>query len=124
MPTFGEKVRELAATLTYTKLVNPLTDTIYSYLSSKTVFRAYQFRPVLRLMNSPHQRLLIADEVGLGKTIEAGLIWIELEQRARLRRVLVVCPASLVEKWKAEMRRRFGTSRALRGGDPQGPLRA
>ncbi len=63
---------------------------------------------MLRLLSSPHQRLLIADEVGLGKTIEAGLIWTELEARnAGMRRVLVVCPAMLVQKWCDEMRRRF-----------------
>lgn len=100
--------RQLSVSLTVTKLTNPLTDTIYSYLSSKTVFRPYQFRPVLKMLNSAHQRLLIADEVGLGKTIEAGLLWTELEARSeRLTRVLVVCPAMLVEKWRAEMRRRF-----------------
>ncbi len=99
---------ELSLALTVTKLTNPLTDTIYSYLSSKTIFRAYQFKPVLKLLASPHQRLLIADEVGLGKTIEAGLVWTELDARsAGLRRVLVVCPAMLVQKWKTEMRQRF-----------------
>ena len=99
---------EFAINLTVTKLTNPLTDTIYSYLSSKTVFRPYQFRPVLRMVGSPHQRLLIADEVGLGKTIEAGLIWTELEARSsRLDRVLIVCPAMLVPKWRDEMGRRF-----------------
>ena len=99
---------ELSISLTVTKLTNPLTDTIYSYLSSKTVFRPYQFRPVLRMLESPRQRLLIADEVGLGKTIEAGLIWTELEARdPHLRRVLIVCPAALVPKWRAEMLNRF-----------------
>lgn len=103
--------QDLAVSLTVTKLTNPLTDVIYSYLSSKTVFRPYQFRPVLRLLDSPHQRLLIADEVGLGKTIEAGLIWTELEARnPNLSRVLIVCPAALVRKWQAEMRNRFDRS--------------
>ena len=98
----------LSVGLTLTKLTNPLTDTIYSYLSSKTVYRPYQFRPVLRLLGSQHQRLLIADEVGLGKTIEAGLIWTELEARNDgMNRVLIVCPAMLVPKWRDEMRRRF-----------------
>lgn len=100
----------LSLTLSYTKLANPLTDTIYAYLSSKTVYRPYQFKPVLKLLNSARPRLLIADEVGLGKTIEAGLIWTELEQRIGLERVLVVCPASLVFKWQDEMRRRFDRS--------------
>ncbi|WP_166028704.1 helicase-related protein [Streptomyces chilikensis] len=107
-----------ALALTLAKLSTPLTDIVYSYQSSRTVFRPYQFRPVLKLMNSDRQRLLIADEVGLGKTIEAGLIWNELEQRTHLRRDfgrrggthfrgLVVCPAALVTKWQAEMRERF-----------------
>src|SRR3546814_14308165 len=71
-------------------------------------------------------RLLIADEVGLGKTIEAGLVWTELEQRERLRRVLVVAPAALVQKWRAEMRRRFdprnegARSEERRGGEECG----
>lgn len=98
---------DFARTLAWLKLSNPLTDTVYSYLSTKTVFRSYQFRPLLRLLSSPHQRLLIADEVGLGKTIEAGLIWTELDQRVGVRRALVVCPATLVQKWRSELRRRF-----------------
>ena len=98
---------DFARTLTYTKLSQALTDTVYSYRSSRTIHRPYQFRPVLRMIDGGPQRLLIADEVGLGKTIEAGLIWNELEQRTDLRRVLVVCPATLVHKWQAEMERRF-----------------
>lgn len=97
----------IGLTLSWTKLKHPLTDVLYSFQSSKTVFRAYQFRPVLKMLNGGQQRLLIADEVGLGKTIEAGLIWSELEQRTQLSRVLIVCPAALVLKWKAEMGRRF-----------------
>ncbi|WP_146766671.1 DEAD/DEAH box helicase [Micromonospora noduli] len=97
----------LSLTLTWTKLRHPLTDTLYSFASSKTVFRPYQFKPVLKVLTASSGRLLIADEVGLGKTIEAGLIWSELEQRSRLERVLVVSPAVLTLKWKTEMGRRF-----------------
>lgn len=97
----------IALTLTWTKLRHHLTDTLYSFASSKTLFRAYQFKPVLKLLNGSSGRLLIADEVGLGKTIEAGLIWSELEQRVRLERVLVVAPSALTRKWKAEMSQRF-----------------
>lgn len=103
----GGTANDIALTVTWTKLRNALTDTVYSYASSKTIFRPYQFVPVLKLLASGTGRLLIADEVGLGKTIEAGLIWSELERRTPLDRVLVVCPASLRLKWKSEMGRRF-----------------
>jgi superfamily II DNA or RNA helicase len=98
---------DFSLTLTWAKLTHPLTDTIYSYASSKTIFRPYQFKPVLKVLTGSSGRLLIADEVGLGKTIEASLIWAELEQRTRLDRVLVVAPAVLTLKWVREMRRRF-----------------
>ena len=52
--------------------------------------------------------LLIADDVGLGKTIEAGLVIQELLLRHRARTVLIVCPASLQEKWRVEMLEKFG----------------
>ncbi|MCY4495166.1 MAG: DEAD/DEAH box helicase, partial [Acidimicrobiaceae bacterium] len=96
-----------AATLTRAKLRERLTDTVYSFRATKTIFRAYQFRPVIRLLETGSLRLLIADEVGLGKTIEAGLVWTELDARRQANRVLVVCPSMLVPKWRAEMRERF-----------------
>ena len=63
---------------------------------------------MLKILESPDRRLLIADEVGLGKTVEAGLILAELEARQPLGRVLVVCPSRLREKWRDEMSRKFG----------------
>ncbi|MDE0066429.1 MAG: helicase-related protein [Acidimicrobiaceae bacterium] len=96
-----------AATLTRAKLGAQLTDTVYSFRATKTIFRAYQFRPIIRLLETGSLRLLIADEVGLGKTIEAGLVWTELDARRQANRVLVVCPSMLVPKWRAEMRERF-----------------
>ena len=97
----------VATLLTWLKLTNPLTDVLYSFAATKTTFKPYQFVPALKILSSSTGRLLIADEVGLGKTIEAGLIWTELEQRAPIRRALVVVPASLQVKWRQEMERRF-----------------
>jgi len=68
----------------------------------------YQLDPVVRALQMPRVNLLIADDVGLGKTIEAGLVIQELLLRHRARTVLIVCPASLCLKWQAEMRDRFG----------------
>lgn len=68
----------------------------------------YQLEPLVRALDMPRARLLIADDVGLGKTVEAGLVIRELILRHRARTVLVVCPASLQVKWKEEMRDKFG----------------
>lgn len=97
-----------AATLTRAKLQQHLTDTVYSFRASRTIFRPYQFKPVIRLLAAESPRLLIADEVGLGKTIEAGLVWTELAARGQADRVLIVCPSMLVTKWRFEMEDRFG----------------
>ena len=67
--------------LTHEKLSGRLANVIYSMETSQTEFLPYQFKPVLKLLESPTNSLLIADEVGLGKTIEAGLIWTELRAR-------------------------------------------
>ena len=100
--------REMAATLTRAKLEENLTDTVYSFRASRTLFMPYQFRPVIKMLRTGSRRLLIADEVGMGKTIEAGLVWSEFEARGQADRVLVVCPSGLVEKWRTEMQDRFG----------------
>ena len=68
----------------------------------------YQLDPVVRALSMPRANLLIADDVGLGKTIEAGLVVQELLLRHRARTVVVVCPAGLCVKWQEEMRDRFG----------------
>ena len=90
------------------KIKNSNNSTISSLKASKTLFRAYQFKPLLKFLNSPNRRLLVADEVGLGKTIEAGHIMLELKARRELRNVLIVCPRSLQEKWRAELFEKFG----------------
>lgn len=92
------------------KIRNSNNSTISSLKASKTLFRAYQFKPLLKFLNSPNRRLLIADEVGLGKTIEAGHIMLELKARNELNHVLIVCPKSLQRKWKDELAFKFGLS--------------
>jgi len=68
----------------------------------------YQLEPLRRALESPRTNLLLADDVGLGKTIEAGLVIQELLLRHRARSVIIVCPPSLSLKWQDEMRDRFG----------------
>jgi superfamily II DNA or RNA helicase len=69
---------------------------------------AYQLAPVLRILASPRPSLLIADDVGLGKTIEAGLCLLELIHRGRANRVLVVVPPGLLPQWQEELQERLG----------------
>lgn len=69
---------------------------------------AYQLEPLRRALQSSRTNLLLDDDVGLGKTIEAGLVIQELLLRHRARSVVVVCPPSLALKWQAEMRDKFG----------------
>ena len=69
--------------------------------------RAYQLVPLLMALRLPVARLLIADDVGVGKTIEAGLIARELHDRGELDRFAVLCPPHLVEQWTAELRSNF-----------------
>jgi SNF2 family DNA or RNA helicase len=68
----------------------------------------YQLDPVVRAIQMPRVNLLVADDVGLGKTIEAGMVALELIIRHRTRKVLVVCLASLQVQWKEQMRDKFG----------------
>lgn len=68
----------------------------------------YQLDPVVRALRMPRVNLFVADDTGLGKTIEAGLVVQELLLRHRARTVMVVCPASLLIKWQDEMAEKFG----------------
>ncbi len=101
---------DLARLLTHVRLTGRLADLIYSMESTNTLFHAYQFKPVIKVLNSATKGLLIADEVGLGKTIEAGLIWTELVARYDVKRLLVVCPKSLQDKWRRELRQKFSVT--------------
>ncbi|KAA0873523.1 helicase [Nitrincola tapanii] len=102
--------RHLRCAVTYYRLSGRLANLIYSLNTTNTQFLAYQFKPVLKFLDSPSGGILIADEVGLGKTVEAGLIWTELKARQDARRLLVICPAMLKEKWQSELADRFGVN--------------
>lgn len=107
---------EFATFLVLKKLEIPLSDNLYTFYSSRTQFEVHQFKPILKFLNSIDQRLLLADEVGLGKTIEAGIILKELDKRLRgLSRVLVICPATLTQKWKGELKSRFNEDFSILG---------
>ena len=107
------RAADLRKRLTHVRLSGRLANIIYSMETTNTDFYAYQFKPVLKFLSTPAKGLLIADEVGLGKTIEAGLIWTEMRSRLDYRRLLVLCPAVLKEKWRMELQRRFGINAQL-----------
>jgi len=98
---------ELRAGLAAELLLRPSTSRLYSFNSGRIDYEPYQFRPVMKLISSDRPRLLIADDVGVGKTIEAGLIIKELQARQRLDSILIVCPKQLVTegKWRSELKR-------------------
>lgn len=104
---------DLRRILTFEKVKGHLTNVFYSMESSNTDFYAYQFKPVLKFFDSPVGRLLIADEVGLGKTVESMYIWKELQAREDARRLLIVCPAMLRDKWQSDLLNRFNLSAEL-----------
>jgi len=95
------------AMLTARYIQHPGTSTLYSLNAARVNFIAYQFRPVLRFIRADRPRLLIADGVGVGKTIEAGLILRELQARQDVNSVLIICPRPLIaeKKWQSEMKR-------------------
>lgn len=98
---------ELSSFLTSTLLKNQTKTALYSLNSAKIDYVPYQFRPILKLIKSDMPRILIADGVGVGKTIESGLIVKELEARSNIKSVLIICPKPLIteEKWSSEMKR-------------------
>lgn len=89
------------------KIQNTSNNTISSLKASNTIFKAYQFKPLLKFLNSDNRRLLVADEVGLGKTIEAGHIMLEMMARQELRNAIIICPKALQVKWQAELKEKF-----------------
>lgn len=98
---------ELSAMLSAVQLSSPSASALYSLNSGRVRFVPYQYRPVFKLIRADRPRLLVADEVGVGKTIEAGLILKELQARNDIKSVLIMCPKALVaeRKWELEMKR-------------------
>ncbi len=82
--------------------------TLQAPFRSGVAIEDYQLEPVSRAVGAPRVNLLLADDVGLGKTIEAGLVAQELLLRHRVRRIMIVCPAGLTTKWHDEMAEKFG----------------
>ncbi|MDH6228157.1 DISARM system SNF2-like helicase DrmD [Streptomyces sp. MJP52] len=92
----------------WTAVASADTRTLQAPFRSGVAVEPYQLEPVSRAVGAPRVNLLLADDVGLGKTIEAGLVVQELILRGRARRVMVVCPAGLTLKWRDEMAEKFG----------------
>ncbi len=99
--------RDFGIANTIAKINNVSNNTISTFKASRIKFFGYQYRPLIKFLKSINRRLLIADEVGLGKTIEAGNIMLELSARKELNNVLIVCSKSLTEKWQEEMLNKF-----------------
>ena len=102
-----QSLTEFTAFLTALHINNPSLSNLYSLHSARVDFIPFQFKPVIKIIKADRPRILIADEVGIGKTIEAGLILKELSSRIEMKNVLVICPKPLVvaSKWKNEMKR-------------------
>ena len=100
-------LQRVRTALTAYQISNPGSSNLYSLNSARIDFVPYQFRPALKMISSDNPRLLVADDVGVGKTIEAGLILKELEARSSINSVLIICPRPLVaeRKWVLEMKR-------------------
>lgn len=89
------------------KIKNETAGGLLSSLSSGIIPLPHQIHVLNRAMETNNIRYILADEVGLGKTIEAGMIIKELKARGLVQRVLVVCPTGLVTQWASEMQEKF-----------------
>lgn len=100
-------IKRVRSYLTAYQINHPGNSNLYSLNSARIDFVPYQFRPALKMIKAEIPKLLIADDVGVGKTIEAGLILKEMEARSNVSSVLIICPRPLVaeRKWVLEMKR-------------------
>ena len=102
-------VEQILHTTAAAKLLDALEDNLLlAPIQSSVVPLPHQLYALNRAISRDRIRYLLADEVGLGKTIEAGLVLRELKLRGRVKRILVVAPKGLVRQWQAEMRLHFG----------------
>ena len=90
--------------------------------NARTDLLPHQISVAYKVVSSPRRRYLIADEVGLGKTIETGMILYALRQRGQANRVLIVTPAGLTLQWQEEMEDKFGLKFAVYREDVNGPV--
>ena len=105
--TKGDSVRNRRAWLSYLAHRLPLLESAASLTSANTDLLPHQLVLVHRVAPSPPRRFLVADEVGLGKTIETALILRELASRGEMKRALMVVPAGLVNNWHRELNEVF-----------------
>ena len=99
--------RDFSIATTLHKVRNTTSNTISTLKASRTLFKPYQYVPLVKFLQSDIKKILIADQVGLGKTIEAGHIMLELAARGNLKNALVICSNSLCDKWKDELQNKF-----------------
>ena len=104
----GDRLEAFLDSVRWGAVTNADRSFLQSPFRSGITIEDYQLDPLVRAIDMARVNLLIADDVGLGKTIEAGLVIQELLLRHRARTVFVICPASLQVKWKSEMLEKFG----------------
>ena len=90
------------------KIRNETSQGVLSTFSSEIIPLPHQLYVLERVLSDNNIRYILADEVGLGKTIEAGMIIKELKMRGLIKRILIVCPSGLVTQWEQEMDEKFG----------------
>jgi hypothetical protein len=85
--------------------------------NARTEILPHQIFTAFTVVSNPRRRFMLADEVGLGKTIEAGMVWQALAQRGNASRTLVVCPAGLTRQWQEELDDKFKATFQIFGRD-------
>ena len=108
-PTKATGLDRIAYAVAAARIADALTqDVLLAPLEAGVIPLPHQLHALTRAVTGDRVRYLLADEVGLGKTIEAGLIFRELKLRGLVKRVLVVAPKGLVTQWVQEMQTHFG----------------